>query len=221
MRDANNMQRDSLPDSGVHLSDLTLEQMAEGELPPEERDMATNHLASCARCTTELEGYRALLVVLSELPRFAPSPAFADSVIARTRLTPEPSAVTLWLKQFVPRTRRGWVLLGVAVVSPAMPFFAAAIWLLTHPLLTPAALWQWTALQGRSVTGSMWDVLLQAAASTGIDGLASGVIGTAGGVSQTALTVLLIVLALAIPLSAWAIVRLVRMPMKDTTTYAN
>ena len=221
MRDANNMQRDSLPDSGVHLSDLTLEQIAEGELPPEERDTATKHLASCARCSTELEGHRALLLVLSELPRFAPSPVFADSVIARTRLTPEPSAVSLWLKQFVPRTRRGWVLLGIAVVSPAMPLFAAALWLITHPLLTPAALWQWTALQGRSISGRVWDLALEGATATGIAGLVSGVIGSASGVSDTALTVLLILLAIAIPLSAWAIVRLVRMPMKDTTTYAN
>lgn len=205
---------------GTHLSDWTLEQLAEGGVPPEEQRPAALHLETCTLCAAGVEGYRALYTALSELPRFAPSPGFADAVIARTRLTPEPGPVALWLRQFAPRSRRAWVLLASAIVAPALPILAAAIWLLTHPLLTPAALWQWIAMQGRPAGAKVGPVALRWASDTGVEGMARGAYELAHGLPLVALTVLVSVLAVAIPLSVWAIVRLVRTPMKDAT-YAN
>ena len=89
----------------MHLSDWTLEQLAEGLLPPEEHREASLHVEGCTRCASVVDGYHALFTVLSDLPRFAPSAGFSDAVIARTRLTPEPGPVVLWLRQFMPKTR--------------------------------------------------------------------------------------------------------------------
>jgi hypothetical protein len=220
MNDAHSTERGAVSNPGSHLSEWTLEQVAEGGLAPDEERTASLHLEACALCAAEVAGYRALFTALSDLPRFAPSPGFADAVIARTRLTPEPGPVALWLRQFMPKSRRGWVLLGSAVVAPALPILVAALWLLTHPTLTAAGLWQWTALQGRTAAGRVGPVLLRWADDTGVAGMARGAYELAHGLPTGALAALITVLAVAIPLSVWAMVRLVRTPMEDVT-YAN
>lgn len=204
----------------MHLSDWTLEQLAEGELPPAEHREASLHVESCPRCSSVVDGYHALFSALSDLPRFAPSPGFSEAVIARTRLTPEPGPVALWLRRFMPRTRRGWALLGAAVVTPVLPIAAAVIWLLTHPLLTPGSLWQWAADQGTAVGASTGVVALRWATNSGAAGLTRGAFDLARALPLETITVLATFLAIAMPLSVWAIVRLVRTPMKDVT-YAN
>ena len=210
-----------MPNQGSHLSDWTLEQMAEGELPPLEATRAADHLEDCARCRAELAGYQALYAALSELPRFAPSPGFADAVIARTKMEREPWPVTVWLRGLAPKTRKGWVLLGSAVVAPALPVLAAALWLLTHPLLTPAALWQWVVMQG-STAGAAFTALL-ARWVTGSDaaGLARGGVTLVSGVPGEAVTLVVVALAIAIPSSVWALYRLVRTPTRNVEYAAN
>ena len=220
MKDAHSNERGAVPENGMHLSDWTLEQLAEGQLPPAEHREATLHLETCSRCSSVADGYHALFAALSELPRFAPSPGFSDAVIARTRLTPEPGPVALWLRRFMPKTRRGWALLAAAVVSPALPIVGAVVWLLTHPLLTPASLWQWATSQGSAAGASTGVVALRWATNSGVAGLMRGVFDLARGLPLETVTVLATLLAIAIPCSVWAIVRLVRTPMKDVT-YAN
>jgi hypothetical protein len=204
----------------MHPPDETLEQLAEGLLPPAEHHEASLHLEVCSRCASVVDGYHALFAALSDLPRFAPSPGFSDAVIARTRLTPEPGPAALWLRQFMPKTRRGWALLTAAVVAPALPILGAMIWLLTHPLLTPVSLWQWATMQGTNAGASTGVVALRWATNSGVAGLMRGAYDAARGLPLEAVTVLATLLAIAIPLSVWAIVRLVRTPMKDVT-YAN
>ncbi|MBW3627871.1 MAG: hypothetical protein KY464_01120 [Gemmatimonadetes bacterium] len=204
----------------MHLSDWTLEQLAEGLLPQAEHRDASLHVESCARCASVVDGYHALFAALAEMPRFAPSPGFSDAVIARTRLTPEPGPVALWLRQFMPKTRRGWAMLAAAVVAPALPILGAIAWLLTHPLLTPVSLWQWATAQGTAAWASTSVVAVRWAANTGVAGVLLGAYDAARAVPPEALTVLATLLAIAIPLSVWAIVRLVRTPMKNVT-YAN
>jgi anti-sigma factor RsiW len=220
MKDAHSTERGAVSDSGIHLSDLTLEQFAEGQLPQAEHREASLHLESCTRCASVVDGYHALFSALSDLPRFAPSPGFSDAVIARTRLTPEPGPVVLWLRQFMPKTRRGWALLGAVIVAPALPMLAALVWLLTHPLLTPASLWHWVTMQGSNAGASTGVVALRWATDSGVAGLMRGAYDAARALPLEAVTVLATLLAIAIPLSVWAIVRLVRTPMKDVT-YAN
>ena len=220
MKDAQSNERGAVSDSGTHLSDWTLEQLAEGQLPAAEHREARLHVESCSRCASVVDGYQALFAALSDLPRFAPSAGFSDAVIARTRLTPEPGPVTLWIRQFMPKTRRGWALLGTAVVAPALPVIAALLWLLTHPLLTPASLWQWITMQGSAIGASTSVVALRWATGSGVAGLMRGAYDAARALPLETVTIVATLLAIAIPLSAWAIVRLVRTPMKDVT-YAN
>lgn len=210
----------SMPKRGMHLPGWTLEQMAEELLPPDEHGAAMQHVESCVQCAAELEGYRALFVALSDLPRFAPSPGFSDAVIARTRIAPEPGPVIGWLRGFMPRTRRGWALVTAAVVAPALPVLAAAIWLLTHPLLSATTLLEWVALQGRSAAQAAGLVLWRRASGVGIEGAARGMYQAVEGVPVVALTALVALLAIAIPLSVWALIRLVRAPMRNVQ-YAN
>lgn len=210
-----------MPNPELHLSDWTLEQMAEGELSPTEREQAALHLEACARCSAELAGYEALYAALSDLPRFAPSAAFSDAVMARTRMVPEPWPITVWLRGLAPKSRRGWVLLGSAVVAPALPVLAAALWLLTHPLLTPAALWQWVTMQGSTVGMTLAGLLTGWVTGSRVTGLAEGSYEVVTGVPTVALTAFVVALAIAIPASAWALVRLVRTPTRDVSYAAN
>lgn len=202
-----------MTDSLAHLSEGTMEQLVEGNLPDAELREATAHLQGCARCAAELDAYRALDAMLADLPRFAPSAEFGDRVMARVRVAPQPSPVWGWLQRWAPSTRRGWVLLGTALAAPAAPLVALVVWLLSEPLISAAGLGQWmVGLLGGGVRGAV---------AQGVEwSMQSGVLGMAQMLYQQARDVplevvagLLIVLAFAIPLSAWSLFRLVRPPM--------
>lgn len=221
MSDAHSTQPPYEPTPGGHLEEWTLALMAEGELPPGEVSAARLHLRSCAHCSSELEAQRALVGLLASLPRFEPSPGFGDAVIARTRMTPEPSPLALWLRRLAPKTRRGWVLLGTAAAAPAIPIIAAALWLLTHPLLTPGGLWTWAVGEGREAVTASAAVALRWAASTGFTGFLEGAYVSSRALPSTTVLAVAVLFAVAMPLSVWAIVRLVRTPMEDDVTYAS
>ena len=203
-----------------HLETQTLAQLAEGTLQSAEAVEARVHLDRCARCSTELEAFTSLFGSLGELPRFAPSPAFADAVMARVRIAPQESPALAWLRRLAPTSRRGWILLAVASVAPALPIFALVIWLLTQPLLTPATLWQWTLLraQAASQTSAAW--LFDRAINSGLLGWAEGSLAAVRTFPVEALGGIVAILAVAIPLSVWGIVRLTRAP-SASVTYAN
>lgn len=80
-----------------HLSAEEMQALLEGELPTGERSLAEEHLASCARCAAEMEGWTALFGSLSDLPDLAPAPGFADRVM--DQVAPLPLAARL----------RGWM----------------------------------------------------------------------------------------------------------------
>lgn len=209
-----------MPNSPAHLTDLTLEQLAEDLLPGKERAAAEEHLGRCSRCAAELEGYRALFVALSDLPRFAPSEAFTDSVMARVRMAPEPDPLYARLVQWVPDTRRGWALLTATVGAPAAALMALLGWFFSQPMVSASAIWQWTTLQVSGLASAAGAQLSQWAASLGIlDGI-NVVYGALASVPLATLIAVVAVLAVAIPLSAWSLVRLVRSPMEEVT-YAN
>lgn len=70
------------PISHQHLGAETLQALLEDGLPQGERRAAEEHLASCARCSAELDAWKVLFRDLAELPPLAPSPAFAERVMA-------------------------------------------------------------------------------------------------------------------------------------------
>lgn len=199
---------------------MTLERLAEGELPSSEESSARAHIADCVRCAAEFEAYETLFARLGDLPRFAPSAAFADAVMSRVELAPQESAVLAWLRRLVPTTRRGWAVIGSALVVPAMPIIAIVMMLITQPLLTPTTLGQWGLLRFESMSQAMMAWLYDRSVNSGLYGFAENGINTLQTLPMSALGVTIALLAVAIPLSAWGLVRLTRTPMRSVN-YAN
>lgn len=213
-------EQGSVPNQTAHLSEWTLEQLAEEMLSPLEQERALAHVEECGRCAAELDAYRALFAALSELPRFEPSPSFNDAVLARVRISPQEGALMVQLRRWLPTTTRGWVLLGAALSAPALPMIAMVVYLLTHPLVSAASVWQMSMLLAedtlRAAGGAVmgWGLIadVTAAAQAGLAALQS--------IPTGMLVAGLALLAVGIPVSAWALVRLVRSPMRNVT-YAN
>jgi anti-sigma factor RsiW len=210
----------TVPNSPAHLTEWTLEQLAEGTLPASEMGAATEHLNRCARCTSELEAYRVLVEALSELPRFAPSPAFADEVMTRVRIAPASDPVYTRVVALLPRTRRGWGMLVAAAVAPALPLIALVAWLLSQPLVSATGLWQWGSTQVSEISRIAFGHLVEWSAALGLLGAAQSAYNALLAVPLVTLGIAAVLLAIAIPLSAWSLVRLVRTPM-GKVTYAN
>jgi anti-sigma factor RsiW len=82
----------------------------DGKLPIAERRQFEAHLAACAACREQTEGFRSMWNVLDELPALAPSPAFDAQV--RARVAQEPRRAGFW----------SWI-----VPSPRMAFAATAL----------------------------------------------------------------------------------------------
>jgi hypothetical protein len=202
-----------------HLDDWTLEQLAEGMLPEGELGAATEHVEGCRRCAAELEGYRALHAALAGLPRLAPSPGFGDAVMARVKM-PEPSPVWAMIQRWLPSTRRGWTILGAALVAPALPLLAGLAWLLTHPGVSAATLWQTVTTEASAMSATALEQAFAWGLDSGLFGSVGLVLDALGSVPLETLAGLFAVMAIAIPLSGWSLFRLVRAPMRNAT-YAN
>ena len=69
-----------------HVSAEELQALLEGELPSRNRARTEEHLASCARCSEELEAWRLLFSKLGDLPALAPREAFGERVMAGVQL---------------------------------------------------------------------------------------------------------------------------------------
>ncbi len=198
-----------MPYSPGHLPDWTLELLAEDALPPEARAEALVHLDGCALCAMELEGYRALNAALSALPRFEPSADFADAVMARVRL--EPSALER-VRRWLPVTRRGWMMLVAALLAPLAPLVAAVAWLLANPLVTVGGLWsmaeRWTSEALSWAASRVLDVVVRSGAWE----WGEVMLERAWEQSTSELVLVLVVMAVATPLSAWSLARLLKTP---------
>jgi len=204
----------------AHLTDAAIEQLADGFLTGEELVKAEAHLATCSLCASKLEASKALIEALAALPRFAPSPGFADEVMARVRVSPRASPVFAWVRHWRPESRRGWTLLITALLAPMLPLLGVAIWVANSPVLTAGAVAGWTWTQIRSFILDIGATLATWGTQVGVPGWLQGVYQMVLSVPAIALIVALIILAVAIPLSAWSLVRLVRTPTGNVT-YAN
>ena len=209
-----------MTDSIAHLSEWTLEQLAEDLLSGYEHQSAMAHLEGCPRCAAEVDSYRTLFSALAGLPRFAPSPDFSDAVISRVRIGPQPSPALERLRRWLPVTRRGWTILAGAMIAPALPVLWLVVWLLSQPMVSPAALLQWGSRWGTDATNAVSGAVLHWETQLGLTRLASALYAAVAGLPMTVLLTVGAALAVAIPLSAWSLIRLVRTPLGDVH-YAN
>jgi len=207
-------------ESSNHLSAFSLEQYLEGTLPSAESAEARTHLESCGRCSAELDSCRNLFVLLGNLPRYAPSPLFADAVMARVQLTPQEGPVAAWIRRLIPTTRRGWLVLGTMVTAPATPIVALITLMLVQPLVTPAALLQWGSLRAESLAQASFSWLTSQTLGIGAWDRVAPIVASLQNIPASALAGALALISVAIPLSAWGLVKLTRTP-GARVTYAS
>jgi anti-sigma factor RsiW len=209
-----------VPNSPAHLTESALEQLAEGMLPETAAAQANEHLERCARCRSELEVYSALMSALSNLPRFAPSAEFADTVMARVKIAPAPDPIYARFIRWLPNTRRGWTILLGATMAPALPVIALVAWVLTQPLVSAGGLVHWGASEAVETLRLAAGQLLEWGAGLGVISGAQGLYTSIATLPLGTVTLVVGILSVAIPLSAWSLVRLIRPPMANVT-YAN
>lgn len=200
-----------MSEASLHPADWVLELYAEGELSPDEATEAEAHLTACGRCSAEVDAFRTLFAELGQVSRLAPGPQFSDAVMARVTIAPPPR-LEVWLQRWLPRTRRAWAIaLGVAAV-PAAPVIALLVWILTWPtsatatLVRGGAAWLGEHVQSLALGLAHWMI-----ETSVVEQLRAG-LAAIGGMSTVYLAAAFVMLAVGIPLSAWALVRLVRTP---------
>ncbi len=107
------------------------------------------HLRQCDACRTELEEARRVVAALDELPHFAPSPLFAERVMASVQVH-EPWYVTLrdTVESLVPRSRPARILAGAGALVMALVVSVASVAVLGR-LDVVLFGWGWLADRGR------------------------------------------------------------------------
>jgi hypothetical protein len=198
----------------AHLPPWTLEELAEDTLSHAEKGLALEHVRRCSQCAAEVDAHRALFQALAQLPAWEPSPAFADAVMSRV-LLPVAAPEAVLRRRWLPKTVRGWMMGGMGVLAPLLPLVALLGWLAGRGV-SPGALFgvgrRWVAdavwgllvrVTGAVVRSGAWEWLV----TTGND-----LVGGTRGLSAAA-----VVFAIAIPLSGWMMVRLLRTPVGGMT----
>ena len=201
----------------AHLPPWTLEELAEDTLSAQEKGLALDHVRGCAQCAADLEASRSLVAALSALPRFDPSPAFADAVMSRVALptfAAEPLGVRV--RRWLPQTRNGWMGMSAALLLTAAPLMALLGWLFSHPGVTPGSLFgvgrRWAGDSAWSALVRFTEWTVQSPAFQWVVTTGSDLVGGTAGLSVMALAFLV-----AVPVSAWAMIRLLRTPMGGIT----
>jgi hypothetical protein len=201
-------------DPNTHLQPWTIEELAEDTLSPRETAQAMEHVRRCARCAGDLDASRALIQALSSLPSFDPSPSFARQVMARVSIHAT-AAQAVAARRWLPATRRGWMMAFVGALAPLLPLFGLLTWLAGRGM-SPGALF---GVGGRWVADAGWSLLVRGTEAVVKSGIFQWVVTTGadlvGGTRGLSLAGALF--AMAIPLSGWMLVRLLRTPVKGMT----
>jgi len=117
------------------------------------------HVRSCAACSNELEGARALVRQLEHLPHIAPSPLFASRVLARVQL------FVPWHVALLDSIR------GVIPQSRALRFAAAGMFATIAIALTVVSAWVFTRIDAVMFTA---DLVLERVRSAALGAIGSG-----------------------------------------------
>ena len=203
-----------MTEPNAHLQPWILEELAEDTLSPREKASAMEHVRHCARCSGDLEASRALIQALSSLPHFDPSPAFAAGVMARVTIAAT-AAQAVARRRWLPRTRRGWTMAVAGALAPLLPLFALLTWLAGRGM-TPGALF---GVGGRWFTEAVWSLLVRATGAVVRSGAFQWMVTTGNDLvgGTRGLSVAGVLFAIAIPLSGWMLLRLLRTPVGGMT----
>lgn len=202
-----------MTDATGHLPYWTLEQLAEGDLSHAERTLAEQHLRSCAHCSAELASARALIASLESLPAAAPSAHFADAVMARVVIAPQAApALAPAARRWLPRLTRGWMAALALLLVPFTVLMGFGAWTGVSPISGMAAVWQavrgWTREVAWNLIAEGTEMLIR----SGLYQWGADLLGGIPGPTMAGLPVLLLMMLAAVPVSAWAMARLLRAP---------
>ena len=200
-----------MTDATGHLPYWTIEQLAEGSLSHAETTLAQLHLRACTRCTQELDGARAVVSALEAMPMVSPSAGFADAVMARVQIAP------IAMQAPAPSmTKRGWLTrksaAAAALVVLMLPVLAGI-----GPFAAMGALWSVVRGWAGEVSWNLFSEGTEVLIRTGMFQWGSDVLSAIPGPSAGGVPVLLLMLAAAVPVSAWAMARLLRAPISGLT----
>jgi hypothetical protein len=200
-------------DATGHLPYWTLEQLAEGSLSHVETSLAGQHLRSCAHCTAELEEARAVIAALEALPALSPAAGFGDAVMARVQIVPALAAAPAPAeRRRLFALSRGWMTLVAALLLPLPVLAGVGAWVAGNPVTGMGALWGglrgWAGDVAWKLLGEGTEVLIR----TGVYQWGSDLLGGIPGPHVAGVPALILLLAAAVPVSAWAMARLLRAP---------
>lgn len=126
----------------LHPASDRLEAYVEDSLDGSDRAVLESHLVSCIRCQSEVDELRALFAALGALPRLAPTPGFADRIMAGVQIRqPWTLRVAAWLRRWVPSGTTGWALVTAILSLPVLGAGGVTAWLLSQPRFTMHGLW--------------------------------------------------------------------------------
>jgi len=215
-----------------HLAPQGIQRHLMGELSPEQSAGVQAHLSQCDACRDVASEWQTLFGALRALPAPSPRAGFEDRVMARVPIDaiarvfaaeqrPWQERVQDQIRGWMPRARRTWILLGAAMVLPAMvPILLAAL-VLTNPALSLRDLvlfLQWQLLGLGEGLGTLWRQLPGSGIVTlGIDRL----VMTIQQIPTEGLLLAFIIAALVIATSASILFRSLLLPALRGRSHAS
>jgi predicted anti-sigma-YlaC factor YlaD len=152
------------PDSG------RLQDFLDGALRGRPAAVVRGHLAACESCRGEAQAWGAVLRGLGDLPRLAPSAAFAPAVMARVRI-PQPAPARAGLVRQAsdalyragrrvralagPRHRRAWAAVAGIALTPGVTVALVAYMVFSQPLMTLGNLASFLWIKGAALAGAL------------------------------------------------------------------
>jgi anti-sigma factor RsiW len=130
-----------------HIPVGSIQDYLENLLPAQPAARLEAHLASCASCREEVQGWTRLLGSFQPLGHFAPRAGFAERVMAQVlvpapvpmragRWTSLPGRTLAWARTFLPKTRHGWAVAGGLASAPTITMATLIYLVFSRPLLT-------------------------------------------------------------------------------------
>lgn len=182
-----------------HLTTEALLEHLDGQLAPERAVDVRQHLAACTHCSEQETQWVSVFASIESAGHYAPSEAFADTVLeAAGVLEPEPGFTTVlgvrvraidpnagWLRKAVinlrDRDRRSMAILAGLGTAPAVVMATLAWVVLTHPLVTTSGLVRYALLKGGQMLDGVVAAVMGGSSENGVLALLSSAVELAAG----------------------------------------
>jgi len=200
----------------THLTEATIQLLAEGQVDRRRRAAAERHLAECALCAESLAAERAIIEALEAMPAYEPSSGFAEVVMARVVVAPRRDPVPAWLRRLLPASPRGWRVAFGAMAIPAVLLLGLIATILSTPAISVGSIARWGSVWlGGMATAGLERVIEVAVAMGALDALRVGATTVQAIPLSVGLTVIGI-LAVVTSLATLTLVQTLRTPRSGT-----